>query len=277
MYTTRFISPKEPAINPRPTPEGRVVHPDCAVLLLAHGSSRRIEAAASLQRQAEALRARGIFGEVAAACLVGESACPLAALARLTKPTVVIVPMMMCAGWTTDWAVPQCRRLAADDAKEPGRQVLVCDPLGLEPGIADLIADRVTDHATRAGWLSTAVTVLLVAHGSQRHIASEAATETQAARLRDQRRFRAVATAYLQQPPRLGDVLPSLKRPVVVVGFLAAPGHHAAIDIAQVVDGERDHGVVDLGPIGAHAAVPDLVQDMVEARLRDACRRLSTG
>ncbi|NWG24321.1 MAG: hypothetical protein HXY30_07895 [Pseudorhodoplanes sp.] len=240
-------------------------YPHCAVLLIGHGSSKRPGAAASLARHAEALRAMGTFGEVEAACLIGGSETPAAALARVTRDQAVVVPMMMCAGWTARQLIPQA--LGLDGGTIPARRIVVCDPLGLHPAFAGLIASRAADRAAVLGVPARSVTLLLIAHGSTRSPASQEATELQAARIRAMERFRAVTCAYLEQPPRLADVLTTLVRPVIAVGCFAAPGHHAIVDSSVVLHKQAQGGVIDLGPIGDDSAIPTLVLDMVASKL----------
>jgi sirohydrochlorin ferrochelatase len=245
-------------------------YPDHAVLLIGHGSSKRPGAAASLVRHANALRSTGRFGEVAAAALIGGSETPAAALARLTRDTAVIVPVMMCAGWTTRQVIPQALGLGAGGAAV--RRTVVCDPLGLHPAFAALMARRAADCAALFGVSAASVTLLLIAHGSTKSAASQQATEAQAARIRAMGRFRGVTTAFLEQQPRLADVLATLVRPVIAVGCFAAPGHHATVDSAVILQTQAAGGVIDLGPIGDDPAIPDLIQQMVVEKIFDAVK-----
>lgn len=235
------------------------------MLLVGHGSSKLASAAASLARHAEALAAMGRFGEVAAATLFGGTVPPAAQLARLTRPTVVVVPMMMCAGFTAGQLLPQALGPAGG-----GRRLLISEPVGLHPALATLIAERAGEQARALGVPQGGVGLLLVAHGSLKHAASQQATELLAARLRALARFAAVATAYLEQPPRVADVLPRMLRPTLVVGCFAAPGHHVLVDIAAAIAGNA--GVCNLGPIGDDLAMPQLIAAIAEDCLaRSAC------
>ena len=85
---------------------------DDALLLIGHGSASRPGAGRIAHRHAEALRARGIFAEVAVGFLNG---APSAgdALAGLTARVVHIVPLFMEAGYFTTVAVPRALGLEA--------------------------------------------------------------------------------------------------------------------------------------------------------------------
>ena len=260
MFTTRSASRPEPATD-RPA---AVRLADCAVVLVGHGSSKRPAASLSLERHAAALRASGAIGEVHTISLIGGRTTPAEVLQRIGRETIAIVPMMMCAGWTTREVIPEALGLAGDGRPAEGRRIVVCGPVGLHPDLARLIAERAADAAP-PGVPSRSVTLLLIAHGSTRNAASHDATELQAGRLRAMERFRAVATAYLEQPPRLAEVVARLIPPVVAIGLFAAPGHHATRDVAAVLNEPPAGGISDLGPIGDDAAIPGLLLRMVQA------------
>lgn len=233
-------------------------HP--AVLLIGLGSSRRAAAAAALNRHAEALRDMGCFSGVHVAALAGGDE-PARLLEHANGHTVVVVPMMMCAGWIAQQVLPP---LAADGGS---RRLLVCDPLGMHPDFAVLMQRRAEEHAARLGLASSEVTLLLIAHGTLRNPSSAATTERHAAAIRASGRFRQVVTAYLDQPPSIAEALAPLPAPVVAVGCFAAPGHHATHDVATGLASRPGNGVSYLGPIGEDEAVPGLVRRMVEDRL----------
>ena len=263
MFTTKSVSRPEPAIDGRAAP--RLA--DCAVLLVGHGSSKRPAASLSLERHATALRASGGIGEVHTVSLIGGRTAPGEVLQRIGRKTIAIVPMMMCDGWTTREVIPEILGLGGDGPRADGRRIVICGPVGLHPDLARLIAERAADATALTGAPTGSATLLLIAHGSTRNAASHDATELQAGRLRSMGRFRAVATAYLEQAPRLAEVVAGLIPPVVAVGLFAAPGQHATRDVAAVLNKHPAGGISDLGPIGDDAAIPRLLLQMVESHL----------
>jgi sirohydrochlorin ferrochelatase len=234
-------------------------HP--AVLLIGLGSSRRAAAAAALKRHAEALKAMGCFSGVHVAALAGGDE-PGQVLDQANGHTVVVVPMMMCAGWIAQQVLPP---LEADGGGL--RRLLLCDPLGMNPAFGALMQRRAEEHAARSHLPTNEVTLLLIAHGTLRNPSSAATTETHAATIRGTGRFRAVATGYLDQPPRIAEALAPLAPPILAVGCFAAPGHHATHDVATGLATRPGDGVTYLGPIGEDDAVPLLVRRIVEDRL----------
>lgn len=232
-----------------------------AVLLVGLGSSRRTAAAAALNRHAEALRIMGCFSGVYVAALAGGDE-PARLLEQANKHTVVVVPMMMCAGWIAQQVLPPIKAGVGG-----GRRLLVCDPLGMHPDFGTLMQRRAEEHAERLRLSPREVTLLLIAHGTLRNPSSAATTEGHASAIRDSGRFREVVTAYLDQPPTIAEALAPLPAPIVAVGCFAAPGHHATHDVASGLASRPNDAISYLGPIGEDEAVPHLVRKMVEDRL----------
>src|SRR5512134_3976423 len=156
-------------------------HP--AVLLIGLGSSRRAAAAAALNRHAEALRAMGCFSGVHVAALAGGDE-PARVRGEANGHTVVVVPMMMCAGWIAQQVLPP---LEADGGRQ--RRLLVCDPLGMNPAFGALMQRRAEEHAASLGLATSAVTLLLIAHGTLRNPSSSATTGAHAGAIRASGRF----------------------------------------------------------------------------------------
>lgn len=269
MFTTRSICPPGPVTDRLRFAGSAMSLGECAVLLVGHGSSRRPAAAASLERHADTLRATGVFGEVHTTILIGGCRAPDEVFRRIDRNTIAIVPMMMCAGWTTLQVVPKALRLGLEGSVHHARRIVTCHPIGQQPALAALIARRAVGAARQLGIAADTVTALLVAHGSARYSASHDATELQASRLRATGTFRKVVAAYLEQPPRLKDVLATLPGPTVVIGFFAAPGHHATSDVEALLSERSGDGFTYLGPIGDDHAIPALVRRVIGDHLSD--------
>lgn len=245
--------------------------PGCAVLLIGLGSSRRPAAAAALKRHAEALAAMRCFSSVHVAALAGGDE-PARVLEQAKDQTIVVVPMMMCAGWIAQQVLPplqaECRGR---------RSVLLCQPIGMHPAFAGLMQRRAEEHSARHGLSPREATLLLIAHGTLRNPSSAATTEAHAVAIRAAGRFRQVVTAYLDQPPGIAEALAPLPAPVVAVGCFAAPGHHATHDVATGLASRPSADVSYVGPIGEDSAVPLLVRQVVEDRLAQRASGTQVG
>lgn len=151
-------------------------------------------------------------------------------LADLPTEGAVVVPMLLARGYHLDVDIP---------AAAPG--ATVADPIGPDPVIAQILADRMTD----AGWPEAAPVVLAAAGSSDpRGVADvRVAAEQLGAVLRVE-----VTPAFAGTgEPALADL-----EPAAVASYLLAPGH-----FADVIAGCG--AAVVSAPIGADPRLADLV------------------
>ena len=106
-----------------------------ALLLVGHGSARYSDAGTAMHRHAEALRARGQFGQVEVAVLNGAPSVS-DALAAIGKPIVRVVPFFMEEGYFSQVAVPRAIGAATSGDARQSRRVNWCPPVGVHAGMA---------------------------------------------------------------------------------------------------------------------------------------------
>jgi sirohydrochlorin ferrochelatase len=186
---------------------------------------------------------------VRAGCIKGEPAVE-AVLDRLGTPALV-VPLLMAEGYILELL----RRRLGD---RPG--VAITAPVGTHPGIAALIEEAARRTAQAQGWDPSACRLLLVGHGTPRHQGSARAALDQARAVRERGGFAEVLTAFLEEPPYLGEVLEGLAgRPVVVVGLFVDAGPHGRDDVLEAL--ARAPGpVAYAGPVGAQDGIRAIVR-----------------
>ncbi len=222
------------------------------MLLAGHGAPRHRAAQESILAQAAAL-ARAAGCRVHAGFLTADPSIAEAASALGDDPLVVL-PMFMADGYLVRSAVPRAL----------GRDARILTPLGLLPGLGDLIASQAADACISAGLLPQRVTVLIAGHGSAHGDASRRAVTAQAQRVASTARFGGVEMAFLEEHPRLDEQLRRCRGDLIVSGFFAAPGAHAGEDVPQLLAADRcneTRKLIDLGPIGAHAGVVPLLAE----------------
>lgn len=239
------------------------------MVIVAHGSSRCDAVAEVMARHAAALRERRLFAEVRTALLHGGPP-PRQALAGLQGRPAYVTPVLMCAGRHALETLPKALGLCAGNASEASPAVRLCPPLGLHPALAGLMAVRVGERLAQRHWLPAQTSVLLAAHGSTMGPASRRAAERQAVRLHERGLFRSVSTAFLEEAPLLADVLRTMAGPLIIVGMFAAPGMHADQDVTRMLAACRRDDLAYLGAIGADAAIPDIIVELVKAGAADA-------
>ncbi|MSO92899.1 MAG: hypothetical protein EXQ86_05800 [Rhodospirillales bacterium] len=229
---------------------------ESVLLLLGHGSALDPISDRTFKRHAAALAARNLFAEVRSMTLSEAETFP-AATAGLGDREVYLMPMFMSEGLSVQRAVGEAMRLLARERGSSARATRVCRPLGLSAEIASLIVARARGLAAESG--SAAESLVLVGHGSPRDSASREAIALQAKAIAGRRLFQGVSMALLEEPPALGDVLQTLNGPVVVAGFFASAGRHAAEDVPRVIGTYEGGPIRYTGAIGEDAEIPEVV------------------
>jgi sirohydrochlorin ferrochelatase len=133
----------------------------------------------------------------------------------------------------------------------------------MHPRLTALIAERAASAAGELGVRPAEAALVLIAHGSLRHPASEDAACRQAAALCGTRMFADVAVAFLEQPPPPAVVLRRLNRPAVAVGLFAVAGHHAMVDVTAAITAAGRHDVAYTGPIGADPGMVSVIASII--------------
>ena len=199
-----------------------------ALVLAAHGSRRDPSANAVIRCLAEAVRGRRIFDEVAVAFHLGEPGYD-AVLDELRSDEVTVVPVMTAAGHYGEVVLPEA---LARSRRFADVRLRITPPVGAHPGLAALVARRVTellaDHRLERG----ATSILLAGHGTRRHPASRGTTLELAETLRRRRAAGEVMAGFLDDDPSLAEAFASASLgTVVVLPFLVGGGAHALEDI----------------------------------------------
>jgi sirohydrochlorin cobaltochelatase len=230
------------------------------LLLVGHGSAASTHPARVLETHAAHLRATGLFASVGIGVLSGEPNAARA-LAALETETIHVVPFFMSDGYFSETALPRALGSAAVLPR-----VRICAPVGSHPGLAGLIAARALRHADDARILPTAISLLLVGHGSKTSAASERTTRLHATAVAALKFFAVVEVAFLEQAPKFSEaVLQGTAGPLAVLGLFAGEGLHGGEDMPGLIAAaRRQRGttgspLLDLGVIGDEAGMADLV------------------
>ena len=242
-----------------------------ALLIAAHGSRRDPAANALVRRLAEAVRARRLFDEVAVAFHQGEPRFDTV-LDELSSEAVTVVPLLTSAGHYADVVLPQALARNRRFSEVRLRQT---PPVGTHPGIAPLVARRVTELLRHEGIARHSASVAIVGHGTSRHRESRTSTIQLADTLRRRKVAGEVLAAFLDDDPPVTALLDTISLPhLVVVPFLIG-GAHAGEDIPRLLEesrvasresgGSRESGeravIVDQ-PIGTYPGLVDIIVDL---------------
>jgi uroporphyrin-III C-methyltransferase len=224
-----------------------------ALVLAAHGSRRDPAANALVRRLAQALRERRLFDEVAVAFHQGEPGFD-AVLDELAAEAVTVVPVMTSAGHYADVVLPEA---LARNRRHDSVRLRVTPPVGSHPGVAPLVARRVSELLREYGLARPETTLLLAGHGTPRHAASRDTTLRLAETLGRRRVAGQVIAGFIDDTPDLAEALGAAPPgPVIVLPFLIGGGAHAAEDIPRLLGLEP--GEIPLaGRVGRRLIVVD--------------------
>ncbi|MFT5445572.1 MAG: sirohydrochlorin ferrochelatase [Gammaproteobacteria bacterium] len=185
-------------------------------------------------------------------------------VAEVESATVMILPMLMSDGHFSKKVIPEILRLdGAVSLRDNGQQVIQCRPLGLSAKMTSLMSEYALTHCRQHGSVAGNTSVVVIGHGSPNDDASRLAMSMHVAQMRRNKEFKDVHEAYLEEAPGLPDVLRGVSGQALVIGYFANHGLHATEDVARLIrqSGSSAHY---LGPVGALAAISDVVMDCVD-------------
>ena len=240
-----------------------------ALLLAAHGERQPGADNEGVFRLARALTARGLVSEIAVGFVNGVPSIS-DAIASLAAQRIIVYPLFAASGYFTRDRLVQV--LDAVDRQNCTIQVL--PPLGLDPGLPDLVIAFARRAAAARGFAPRSCTLIFLAHGSRRNPASRQATEHLAREVERRAAFREVRFALLEEKPFLGETAASIDGPAVVLGLFSGEGMHGAKDAPRLTAELGRDDIVFAGVIGSAAGIEDLVARSVrEALLGDIRHR----
>lgn len=233
------------------------------MLLAAHGERRPDAGNEGVFRIARGLSDRGLA--VAVGFISGVPSVK-EALHWLSADRILVYPLFASSGYFSRDRLVQI----LDEANNDGRDIEMLTPLGLDPGLPDIVLEQAKDAAREHGFALDACTVILLAHGSKRNPASRQSTERMARAIADRAIFRKVEIAFLEEQPSLDDVAASVAGPAVVVGLFSGEGLHGAKDAPRLVARLKRADVAFAGIMGSVPGVERLVARAVAEALSPA-------
>ncbi len=222
-----------------------ISHGDAALLIAAHGSTVNPDSSAPSLAQAEAIRRRHIFREVACSFWKEEPSFR-DALVLFGDPEirqVYVVPNFISEGYFTQTVIPRELELEGSlTTRGNGQLWKYCEPVGNHPLVTELLLQRAAEIAPAVPESET--TLLIVGHGTALNDQSAVAAKRQVEKISALGRYAAVASAYMEEPPLISD-WPRLTNTanVVVVPFFISDGLHSYEDI-PVLLGIEEKGAV---------------------------------
>ena len=243
-----------------------------SLILVGHGSSTSLAAEQTLYEHALTLRQSQRFEKILTYFIQQGDDLP-----DLPEGEVFILPFFMSDGFFVRRKIPELFGLKNRERIEGGRHLVLCDAIGVDPELADIIVASVENTARRIGENLSNISVLLVAHGSSKNAASREAAILQRDRIRAQKKFSMVDLALLEEPPSITEMLKKFEtlpsRTIVVVGLFSANGPHAAKDVPEAIKAYKQDATGDGslnifydGAVGIRSDIVRLIQSSISRR-----------
>ena len=259
--------------------------PGAAVLLVGHGSQLSPDSSEPVHRLRRELQRSGSFPEVRVAFWKEEPALSHA-FDLVERQDVFVVPVFMSEGYFTRTVVPRELGLSGPAGLRAGRRIHCCRPVGASPRIVDIVRDRALGSAAVPGRTD----LLVVGHGTDRSPSSGDTTHWVAGALAARGEFRRVRAAFLDQEPRLPELLGAERPPgdrdageVVIVPFFVSRGWHVGTTLPGTMasgDAQPDGTgppVRITEPVGTHAGLADVVVELVAGKAAEVGAQMWPG
>ena len=235
----------------------------CTLLLLGHGSHFHPDSSRPIFYHAHRLKQADQWCDVRVG-LWKEEPSLARCLDACTTETVVAVPVFMSVGYFTEEIVPRELRLSGASSQVDGRWVYYVAPVGTDPRLADVIAERAKQVGATAN-----SSVIVLGHGTSCNPNSQTTIYEQAARVRAKQSFAEVETVFLDQVPKLDHVwsLTSTQH-LVVVPLFVADGWHVGATIPEDLGlthggASRDGRRLDFtAAVGTHPQLTDVIHEL---------------
>lgn len=203
--------------------------PDCALVIVGHGSTVNPDSSAPTFDHAEAIREMGIFHEVACAFWKEEPSLRQV-LHMLECDEIYVVPNFISEGYFTRTVIPRELDLTGPVTQMGGRTIRYCEPTGNHSRMTELLLRRAAEIAPSVAPEETSL--FIVGHGTNLNDNSAVAAKREVERIRATGRYAEVLSAYMEEAPLIADWDKLSTQPnVVVVPFFISDGLHSYEDI----------------------------------------------
>jgi sirohydrochlorin cobaltochelatase len=212
--------------------------PGSALVIVGHGSTLNPDSSAPTHDHADAIRARGVFGEVAV-CFWKEEPSMREVLRMVGSDDVYVVPDFISEGYFTRTVIPREFELDGPVTKSGARTIKYCDPVGSHPRMTEALLKRARETANDVAEAQTSL--VIVGHGTALNDNSAVAVKDQVKRIAAMGRYGEVLAAYMEEPPLVAEWDRLTRCPnVLVLPFFIADGLHSYQDIPVLLGIEEE-------------------------------------
>ncbi len=217
-----------------------VSKPDCALLILGHGSTENPDSSQPTWDHADAIQKTGQFGSVH--CAFWKEEPSFRQIWPMIEETeVYVVPNFISEGYFTRQVLPRELEIEGHTTARDGRMIHYCDPVGVHPAMTRLLIKRAKEIIDKSVKLEE-TTLIIVGHGTNLNKKSTEAIRVQVDAIRASGEpFANVLDAYMEEAPFISDWQSLTDAPtVVVVPFFISDALHSFQDIPVLLGIETE-------------------------------------
>jgi len=221
-----------------------------ALLIVGHGSTENAESSTPYFDHADEIRERGVFKEVHC-CFWKEEPSMREAYYNIEADVIFVVPDFISEGYFTREVIPRELELDGPTTTKFGKTIHYCDPVGIHPGMSDILSQRSREVAP--GFKPEDTTIFIIGHGTGLNAQSAEAIRTQVKALAERHpEYASVQEAYMEEEPLIEkwDSLAKTSH-VVAVPFFIADGLHSYEDIPVLLGMREEGDVAEKGEVFA--------------------------
>lgn len=212
--------------------------PDSALVIVGHGSTLNPDSSAPTHDHADAIRARGVFGEVAT-CFWKEEPAMREVLRMIESRDVYVVPDFISEGYFTRTVIPRELGLEGARTHQGARTIKYCEPVGSHPRMTEVLLKRAAETISDVPAAETSL--IIAGHGTSLNDNSAVAAKDQVRRIAALGLYGEVLAAYMEEPPLISAWDEFTHCPnVLVLPFFIADGLHSYIDIPVLLGIEKE-------------------------------------
>lgn len=215
--------------------------PNCALLIVGHGSTENPDSSTPYFDHAAEIRRRGLFSEVHC-CFWKEEPSMREARYLIDADEIYVVPDFISEGYFTQDVIPRELSLTGPTTHVHGKTWHYTLPVGVHPSMTGLILRRAREVAPKINPAET--TLIITGHGTGLNQNSTKAIKDQADLIAASGAgYAAVLDAYMEEAPFIADWATLATTPnVVVVPFFISDGLHSYQDIPVLLGIEPEVG-----------------------------------
>jgi len=238
-----------------------------ALVIVGHGSHLNEDSSLPVYEHAARIRERfgGEYDEVVE-CFWKEEPAMRHVLDTVEAEDVCVVPAFISEGYFTQQVIPRELGLAGPVTYKDGKTIRYAGPLGTFEGMADVILERAEDLLRDKEIPPGRRALVLLGHGTDLNKSSGGVIYMNAERIEERGLYDLVEVGFLDQDPRIAEVVESVEAEnVVLIPVFIAEGWHTRETIPEdlgltgEVTRTGNKTIFYGAPVGTHPSMAALI------------------